>query len=272
MIANIPEALPDPDDLLATAPAVDEAALPGPETEAEAEAETEAAPALEIPEKFRGPDGQLRADMLLKSYLALERKIGGMLPMPGDPEDRAAQERLFAALGRPADPSGYAIEQKAEWLERDPELDRQLHEAGFSNRQAQLVYDLAAERIAPLLEATLAEVEDARQAQASRGRLEEHFGGPERFGAVARQLKSFGERHLDPSTYQALSRTYDGVMALHAMMRAKEPEIVTGGDPSNLAPDPEKLGRMMRDPRYWRDRDKDFVARVTEGYRRLYGG
>ena len=61
-------------------------------------------------------------------------------------------------------------------------------------------------------------------------------------------------------------------MALHAMMRAKEPEIVASGDPATLAPDPEKLTRMMRDPRYWRDRDKDFVARVTDGYRRLYGG
>jgi hypothetical protein len=229
-------------------------------------------PLPEIPEKFRGPDGQLRTDMLLKSYLALERKIGGMLPPPHDPDDQAAHERLFAALGRPQDPSGYTIEKKAEWLDRDPELDERLHAAGFSNRQAQLVYDLAAERIAPLLEATLAELEDARTAKASRDRLAEHFGGPERFGAIAKQLKAFGERHLEPSTYEALSRSFDGVMALHAMMRAKEPEIVASGDPATLVPDPEKLTRMMRDPRYWRDRDKDFVARVTDGYRRLYGG
>jgi hypothetical protein len=237
------------------------------------DAEAASEPSLpEIPEKFRGPDGQLRADMLLKSYLALERKIGGMLPSPRDPDDQAAHERLFAALGRPQDPSGYAIEKKAEWLDRDPALDERLHAAGFSNRQAQLVYDLAAERIAPLLEATLAEIENERVAQANRNRLTEHFGGPERFGAIAKQLKSFGERHLEPSTYEALSRSFDGVMALHAMMRAREPEIVASGDTATLAPDPEKLTRMMRDPRYWRDRDKDFVAQVTDGYRRLYGG
>lgn len=229
-------------------------------------------PELEIPEKFRTADGQLRADALLKSYLALERKIGGMLPAPSEPEDRAAEERLFAALGRPMNPSDYMIEKKAEWLDRDQEIDQQLHAAGFTNRQAQLVYDLAADRIAPLLDAALAELEGMRAAEAGRSRLEEHFGGAERFAAVASQLKAFGERHLEPSTYEALSRSYDGVMALHAMMRAKEPEIVASGDPASLAPDPDKLGRMMRDPRYWRDRDKDFVARVTEGYRRLYGG
>ncbi len=28
---------------------------------------------------------------------------------------------------------------------------------------------------------------------------------------------------------------------------------------------------MMRDPRYWRTREPDFVRRVTEGFRRLVG-
>jgi len=27
----------------------------------------------------------------------------------------------------------------------------------------------------------------------------------------------------------------------------------------------------MRDPRYWRSREPDFVRRVTEGFRRLVG-
>ncbi|HWL67655.1 MAG TPA: hypothetical protein VNS22_04645 [Geminicoccus sp.] len=225
-----------------------------------------------IPEKFRGPDGQLRADVLLKSYLALERKIGSMLPAPDDPDDPAARDRLLTVLGRPKDPADYQIERRAEWLEQDRELDARLHEAGFTNRQAQLVYDLAAERIAPLVEATLAEVEGLRAAEAARARLAEQFGGSERYAAVAQQLKAFGERHLDRATYETLSRSYDGVMALHAMMRAREPEIIAGGDPATGAPDPDRLAQMMRDPRYWRDRDKDFVARVTDGYRRLYGG
>lgn len=32
----------------------------------------------------------------------------------------------------------------------------------------------------------------------------------------------------------------------------------------------ERLSGMMRDPRYWRHREPDFVARVTEGFQRLF--
>ena len=32
-----------------------------------------------------------------------------------------------------------------------------------------------------------------------------------------------------------------------------------------------ELRRMMRDPRYWRTREPDFVKRVTEGFRKLAG-
>jgi len=32
------------------------------------------------------------------------------------------------------------------------------------------------------------------------------------------------------------------------------------------------LHAKMRDPRYWRDRDPDFVAEVIEGYRQLFEG
>jgi len=34
--------------------------------------------------------------------------------------------------------------------------------------------------------------------------------------------------------------------------------------------DMESLSRLMRDPRYWRDRDPAIVQQVTEGFRRLY--
>ena len=29
---------------------------------------------------------------------------------------------------------------------------------------------------------------------------------------------------------------------------------------------------MVRDPRYWRQRDPDFIGRVTEGFKKLYTG
>jgi len=33
----------------------------------------------------------------------------------------------------------------------------------------------------------------------------------------------------------------------------------------------KELQSMMRDPKYWRDRDPAFVAKVTEGFKNLYG-
>jgi hypothetical protein len=36
--------------------------------------------------------------------------------------------------------------------------------------------------------------------------------------------------------------------------------------------DEEEVRVLMRDPRYWRDRDPAIVARVREGFRRLYPG
>lgn len=32
-----------------------------------------------------------------------------------------------------------------------------------------------------------------------------------------------------------------------------------------------ELQSMMRDPKYWRDQDPSFVAKVTEGFQKLYG-
>ena len=54
-------------------------------------------------------------------------------------------------------------------------------------------------------------------------------------------------------------------MALLPMMRAEEPTMLDGAMPTSLAP-ARTLDQMVRDPRYWRDRDHDFIARVTEGF------
>jgi hypothetical protein len=34
----------------------------------------------------------------------------------------------------------------------------------------------------------------------------------------------------------------------------------------------EQLVALMRDPRYWKKRDPEILAKVTEGFRRLYPG
>jgi len=36
-------------------------------------------------------------------------------------------------------------------------------------------------------------------------------------------------------------------------------------------PEEQKLRELMRDPRYWRDKDPSVLGQVSEGFRRLYG-
>jgi hypothetical protein len=43
------------------------------------------------------------------------------------------------------------------------------------------------------------------------------------------------------------------------------------GEKDGDAPNEAALREMMRDPRYWRKRDPEWVKRVTEGFRRLVG-
>lgn len=221
-----------------------------------------------VPEKFWDPvEGKIRVDALLKSYLELERKLAQTLPLPADENDTAARERIFQILGRPESPDAYTI-QADDDLVADPEVNARLYAAGFTNAQAQLVYDLARERLRPLVEEAIAEVE--RRAMAER--LAAHFGGKERWREISRQLRAWGEARLPAEAFQALASSVEGVLALHQMMRAQEPSLIDGREPEGQPIGESELRSMMRDPRYWRDRDPEFVKRVTRGFQKLYPG
>lgn len=247
----------------------------------EAEAETALGPAAteapeadprperpaDVPEKFWDAErGGLRTEALLKSYQELERKLGQMLPAPSGEDDVEALRRLQRALGVPETPEDYAIATRHPLVEPDPEVNARLHAAGFTQAQAELVYELAAERLLPAIETAVSELEQAGAAE----RLAEHFGGPEAFRETARQLKTWGKAKLPEEVFDALAASYDGVLALHQMMQADEPHLGRSDGAGDGRLDETGLQAMMRDPRYWRDRDPAFVAEVTEGFRRLY--
>jgi capsid protein len=87
-----------------------------------------------LPDKFWDEkNGQVRLDALVKSYLELERKLGS------------------AGRDIPPGPDHYKVEVKSELLSPDPDVNRRLHAAGFSQEQAQLVYDLACDRLMPMI-------------------------------------------------------------------------------------------------------------------------
>jgi len=224
-------------------------------------------PQLDVPEKFRDPaTGGIRTEALLKSYLELERALSRRVTRPGDDAPDEERARWRRMLGVPDGPEGYEITPPHELCGPDEEINRRLHEAGFSCSQAQLVYDLAAERLVPLIAEAAAEFEAGRQ----REKLHAEFGGEERFRRLVPQIAAWGRANLPETVFAALSTTAEGVIAMQRMMAGKEPSLARGGD-ADAGPDEAELRKMMRDPRYWRSREPDFVRRVTDGFRRVVG-
>lgn len=220
--------------------------------------------AFPIPAKFRDPTtGTLRADALLKSYLDLENRFHALNATPG-----TGGEVDLDGDGIPDSPDQYRIQVRHKLLGNDPQVNERLHGAGFSHRQAQVVYDLATERVLPVL----AHLATQYAAERHLGRLTEHFGGDEKWQEMARQLKAWGERNLPPDVMGALASSHEGVLALHRMMASGEPGLMRDGEGGGQALSEDALKKMMEDPRYWRDRDPAYVNRVGEGYKRLFPG
>jgi len=234
---------------------------------AAAEPASRTARPAEVPQKFWDEQrGEMRVDALLKSYIELERRMSQRVMPPADDAPAEDRDRWRKMLGIPDSPDQYEVTPPHEMIGADPDVNRRLHDAGFTPRQAQLVYDLAAERLLPLITEAAAEFEAGKQLE----QLRAHFGGEERFRRIAGQISSWGRANLTDAVFTALSSTAEGVIAMARMMEAKEPPLTREAE-AERGPDEADLRKMMRDPRYWRAREPEFVRRVTDGFRRLVG-
>ncbi len=202
-----------------------------------------------IPEKFINSEtGETNIEALVKSYKELEKKLS-----LGDGSDM------------PENPKQYDVNMDHNLFDYDDDLNEKMFELGFTNRQVQLVYDMAAEKLVPMVSELAGEFEAEKQ----MGRLNEKFGGADKYKEIARQLKTFGEKNLAPEILEALSTSYEGIMALYQMMQSSEPKAIKEKTPSLQAGD-EELKNMVRDPKYWRDKDPAFVAKVTQAFQDFY--
>jgi hypothetical protein len=212
-----------------------------------------------VPAKFWDPaKGALRTEALLQAYLDLERRISGRgRGGPADSEDAEIPEQ----------PEKYAITTSHPAVTSDPAVNKRLHEAGFTQKQAQLVYDLAHERLVPLLSAAGAQSQQDEQIE----QLRQHFGGETRWRQIAPQLSAWGRKALPPEAFEALASSVEGVKTLHRLMASGEPSLGRAPAPRDEGQSEDQLKQMIQDPRYWKNRDPAFIAKVTDGFRRLYG-
>jgi hypothetical protein len=215
-----------------------------------------------VPEKFWNPDsGSVRVDALVASYRALEQKMSSGAGIPV-----AEPSELPVAQSDPADADrGYEIATGHGLFESDAGVNEVMHDAGFTQDQAQVVYDLAAQVLQPIIDDYGAD----RNAMADEVRLEQQFGGTQKWAETQRQLRVWGQRHLPPDAYASLSSNYDGVLALHRLMQNEEPSVLRGGAVGEAA-DEGTLRALIRDPRYWRDRYPAILRQVRDGFKRLY--
>lgn len=53
------------------------------------------------------------------------------------------------------------------------------------------------------------------------------------------------------------------------MMQSMEPDVKTEKNSSENLSDSD-LRRMMRDPKYWRDAEPEYVRKIENGFKKLY--
>ena len=219
-----------------------------------------------IPEKFLDEKGQLKTDVLLQSYLELEKKLNRMVCLPSETASEEEKKDFYTKIGVPETAECYKLDMKSDLLAVDPLVNQRLHALGFTNEQAQAVYDLAAEKVLPVVEELAQEYESARQ----RIALENYFGGKERFQQVAKQINLWAKQNVSADILDALSTTYEGVMTLYKMMQSDEPAVMPKGVYADTVLDEEGLKKLMMSPKYWKDKDPAVLKKVADGFNRLY--
>ena len=53
------------------------------------------------------------------------------------------------------------------------------------------------------------------------------------------------------------------------MMQSMEPDVKTDKNETQNLTDSD-LRRMMRDPKYWRDNDIEYIRKIETGFKKLY--
>ena len=214
-----------------------------------------------IPEKFLNKDGTLNTAALLKSYSELEKKIGTMVSVPNADSDADTRAKFNRAIGVPNDSSEYPTNE----LFDDESLREKFFEIGLTSSQVEQIYRIAEEFLTPVL----SELFDVQNETNAISELKNFFGDEQKMCDALNAINSFGEKYLPCDAFETLCATPQGIRSIYAMMQTMEPSIETNDAPQKNLTDDE-LRRMMRDPKYWRDMDPEYVRKIENGFKKLY--
>ncbi|MDR1206889.1 MAG: hypothetical protein LBK26_00535 [Rickettsiales bacterium] len=216
---------------------------------------------MQIPEKFQNQDGTLNPEALIKSYSELEKKIGTMVSLPNDDADDDSKARFNRAIGVPEDISGYPMHP----LYDDDMIRKKFQEAGLNARQVEKIYEIANEFFEP----ALSEIFQSGYVADAMFELKSFFGSEEKMRESLTAIDAFAEKFLPKDTYESLCASSAGIRSIFAMMQNIEPSVSTSKNECGNLSDND-LRDMMRDPKYWRDRNPEYIRKIESGFKKLY--
>ena len=214
-----------------------------------------------IPEKFLNTDGTLNADALMKSYSELERKIGTMITVPTADSDDAVKQRFNRAIGVPESGEEYPIHEVFD----DENLRKKFHEIGLTTTQVEKIYSIATDYLSPVVSELFAVQKESN----AINELKNFFGSKEKMNDALLAIKTFGEKFLPSDAFEELCSSAQGIQSVYKMMQSMEPSVQTEKNETKNLTDSD-LRRMMRDPKYWRDNDPEYVRKIENGFKKLY--
>ncbi len=214
-----------------------------------------------IPEKFLNNDGTINSDALIKSYCELERKMGTMVAVPTADDAPDVRAKFNRAIGVPDAADAYPKND----LFDDENVREKFLEIGLTSPQVEKIYDIANEFLSPVLSELFAQTNEKN----AIGELKKFFGGDEKMRDALLAVQTFGEKFLPADAFDVLCSTPDGIRGVYQMMQSMEPSVVTDKNNTENLSD-GALREMMRNPKYWRDRDPEYVRKIENGFKKLY--
>ena len=215
----------------------------------------------QVPEKFLDENGELNTSALVKSYCELEKKMGTMISVPNEDSDDTTKQKFNHAIGVPDNASEYPTNS----LLDDESVREKFHEIGLTSNQVEKIYAIAEEFLQPTLQ-NLFQLQTQTNAL---NELKNFFGDEDKMNEALHEINAFGERFLPRDAFDELCSTPQGIQGIYRMMQSMEPEVLTNKNATENLTD-ETLRNMMRDPKYWRDHDPEYVRKIENGFKKLY--
>ncbi len=214
-----------------------------------------------VPEKFLNSDGTLNTDALLKSYNELEKKIGTMISVPSSQDDEDTRKKFNRAIGVPESASQYPTNE----LYDDENLRQKFFEIGLTSTQVEKIYDIANEFLTPVI----SDLFSVQNETSAINELKKFFGDDKKMFDALTAIETFGTRFLPHDAFIELCSTPQGIQSVYKMMQSIEPSVQTDKNSRENLSDSD-LRQMMRDPKYWRDNDVEYIRKIENGFKKLY--